>query len=133
MSKTIEKWFPWPIPGITNKNFFVESLNDTYDGLELVLSENIHSQNKVELEFGLVESYRFCDEHTRMDVYKKLEKSGIFEKHTSFKIQNSEYINWLSKASDTLTDIFDLKHYVILDDNGVFDIVAYKEPVIKWR
>ena len=130
VSETEEEWAPWNIQLIQNSDYYIESIIDSYNGLEILFSDQLNNK-KIKLKFGLLESYRFCDEHARIDVYKKLETNNLHGKYKCFEIKNSEYIKWLDQVSDTLTKIFDLIHYVILDDAGVLDIIAYCEPEVE--
>ncbi len=120
--KMKEKFSPWFISGIKDNKYYIKILIDSCSGLEITFADGTpdtkKERNQVKLKFGLVESYRFCDEHSRLELYKKLSsdpESGFLNGNLYFEVKNSEYIRWLHKSSSGITEEFDLRHYILMD------------------
>jgi hypothetical protein len=131
-----EKWIYWKIPGIKDENYYyIKMLVDGANGLEIFMEDaSLDEENlvgTVKINFGFVESYRFCDEHCRLDLWNELSQKhekSFFAKKNFFEIKNSKYIDWLNKASSGIAEEMDLKHYVIMDNNSILDIVFTGDP-----
>jgi hypothetical protein len=81
MMNVSEKWILREIPGIKNERYFMKKLTDSSNGLEILMADGTLDKKKrgdsVKINFGFVESYRFCDELYRTELFKRLsEKYG---------------------------------------------------------
>ncbi len=131
-----EKWIRKKISGIKNENYYyMKILIDSSNGLEILMVDGTLDKEKrgdsVKINFGFAESYRFCDEHCRLDLLNELsEKYGtdFYAKKNFFEVKNSKYIDWLNEASSGIAEEMDLKHYVIMDSDSILDIVFTGEP-----
>ncbi len=132
----IGKWTRWDPLDELNCEYCITSIKDDINGLEIIFThiEEKKSDAKIIFHSGSVESYRVCDEHCRLELLRKLkEKYGgeFYAKWNYFKVVDSEYLKWLSKESDTITDYLEVQHYVLMDQDIVLDVVATVEPKIE--
>jgi len=135
-NKMKEDWIQWKPLNELNDKYYIELLKDSTNGLEIILAyANRNTKNKrdkIKVNFGFhAESYRFSDEHCRLELFRRLEKhygNEFYAKWNYFKVENSEYINWLNKESGRLTENMNLKHYVFMDSDTVLDVIAKCEP-----
>ena len=131
-----EEWVRWePVPDLASR-YYIDSVHNDSNGFTIVLSEDRIVTNKVYVRFkDWVNSYRQTDETFRAYLIHKLhEKYGVafYSQWSFFKVHNSSYISWLSAESSTISDNFELIHFVVFDPNNVIDIIAGYEPTIEF-
>lgn len=131
-----EEWTRWePVTNLASR-YYIDSICNDSDGFTIVLSEDRVVTNKVCIRFkDWVNSYRQTDETFRANLIHKLhEKYGVkfYSQWSFFKVRNSSYISWLSVESSTISDNFELIHFVIFDPNNVIDVIAGYEPTIEF-
>ncbi len=131
-----EKWLQWiPFKGAEYTKY-IESLNYTYDGVEIILFLEFSDSKlteKVSLKFN-IEYASICDERSKLMLLKCLYSNypeDFFSKGRLFFIENSKLIKYLEKESGGIMKSFELKHYVLMDDDDVFDIISHGEPEVK--
>jgi hypothetical protein len=123
-----EQWIKLePLPGLA-RCYDIDHI--FYNGAELSIVLSKADDNKgtrVRVTFtGPVESYRNTYETFRVSI-SKLYQGGTF-----FKIENSEYIKWLSEQSCGIDSNFQFIHVVIATDDKVVDIIAKQEPQVEF-
>ena len=136
MSKNIfdEKWFKWE-PSVNLKpNYDVISINDNMDHLKILLF-SVDRKQKMSVIFGSSWAHKKSYESFRMHLIAQLsERYGdeFYTKWSFFKIENSNYLNWLSAESSGWTDMLNLNHFVIMGIDFIVDVVATEEPTFKF-
>lgn len=130
-----EQWHKWkPIEGLA-KEYYIESIVDTIDGLKIVLFDAQDKKRKLFIIFhNSVDSYKRTDESfTGKTIYTLYQNYGkqFYKDWTFFKVENSEYLQWLSEQSDGFSTYRGLVHFVILAMDSMLDIVVDYEPEVK--
>ena len=129
-----ENWKYWiPSEGITSSYVLA---NFTYgsNGVTVIL-EHIEGGHPIyKLDFGeSTELCRILEERSATLTYSAVTKNkgkDFFVKKSFFIVENSKLIEWLKEESGYL-EHFDLKHFVLMNDDSVFDIVAQSDPEIE--
>lgn len=129
-----EQWVKWqPINNLANK-YYVEFISETMDCLTIVLCEEKCNERKVKIIFeSSVICYRKTDETFALEKISELNKHYGMEFYgywTFFKVYNSEYLQWFSEQSGTLSDGYLLKHFCIITSDLLFDIATTSEPKV---
>lgn len=130
----LEQWTRWEFaPDIAGK-YDIESLISNIDGLFIRLYSSDNTR-KIELAFTpCADAYRQTNESFMFNLPGELDikYGGDFFAHwTFFKVENSEYLLWLSKQSQGYSTEFDFVHFCLLGEDSVIDIIARREPHIK--
>jgi len=110
-----EKWIYWKIPGIKDENYYyIKMLVDGANGLEIFMEDaSLDEENlvgTVKINFGFVESYRFCDEHCRLDLWNELS-----QKHEKSFSQIA--LSWIRAKKEITAPIIGTRTMEQLDDN----------------
>lgn len=117
-----------------NVKYYIDSINDTINGLCILLSEVNDASLRVKVLFEhSVHAYRSTDESYRSNTINYLQDSygvNFYRERTFFEITDSEYIQWLSKQSQGISDLEQISHYSILAVNSIVDVIAAYEPKI---
>lgn len=126
-----EKWSRWePIAGLST-NYYSESILDTAeDGFKIHIFD--HTGKKVLISFSnSVEAYRSTDDsftYETLDFLNNNYGPEFYNNWTFFKIENSEYLEWLKKQSGGTFEMYSLKHFCIFTINAMIDIAVSYEP-----
>jgi len=132
-----EKWIKWePTEGLAPL-YYIDEIHDTMAGFTIKLSECNNEKNGITILFeNGVESYRNADESFRLKLFPLLSKEegiGLLGQWAFFKVENSEYIRWLSEESYKWFDALRTTHFAFITGNDVLDVVSTDEPkVILW-
>ena len=130
-----EKWIQWKPLDILSQKYSMESMLDNATQLKIILSEEDNKKNKIVILFeNLPTSYKYTNKiltHALIHNLKQKHEINFYDKWTLFKIENSNYIKWLSKQSATISDSFPFIHFSILGTNCLLDIVASYEPKVE--
>lgn len=132
-----EIYTQWFLKGNKKIEHYVKSVNNTKDGLSIILScdgkTNYEDECDIELSFGYkCVTYRLTDEAFRLKLYRELKVDPNFDFNWGFYIvKNSNYIFWLNEQSSNLFNDNELIHYSIFDDDFVVDIISKVEPKMK--
>ena len=132
----VGKWTKWKPLSVLDNKYYIKSIKDDEDGFEIILAyyENKpeKERDKIKVIFsGPIESYRYCDEHCRLALLRKLDEkygNGFYVKWRYFTVEDSEYLKWLNKESDGITEHLGVKHYVFIDNDCILDVVAAYKP-----
>ena len=133
--KLKEKWTRWkPINNLSSK-YYTNSISSSFNEFKILLSDIKSSKKKIKIKLKcLPESYRkinsSCNTNTACNASKKYTIAD--DKWTFFKIENSEYLLWLSEESCTVSKSRQLKHFVIITANSKIDIIDYDEPKVEF-
>lgn len=130
-----EKWIRWePIIGLSKKYHSKLISNSHSRGFVIKLANEI--DKKISIKFpGSVISYRITNESYIFDTLTFLEShydKNFYAEWTFFKIENSEYLEWIKKQSYGAYDDLKLKHLCILADDLRFDFITSYEPEVKY-
>lgn len=131
---TIGQWERWePIKNLNDK-YYIESITDTLNGLNIILFEMDDRKKKIQLLFkNGVFSYRVTDEGLRMNLIGLLDNQyggNFYGYWTFFKVIDSPYLQWLSQESCETSDAISLKHFCLVAADSIMDIIHSKEPEV---
>jgi hypothetical protein len=127
-----EQWIRWePIEGLFSK-YDLDIIIDDEKGLKIIFECD---QKKVNVFFkhGAV-SYIKTNETLRSYLIGSLSKeygSVFYASWTFFKVENSEYLKWLSAQSCSISDYYHLQHFSFIVDGSILDIAASVEPIVE--
>ena len=129
-----EQWIKWePIHNLAQK-YDIDSVSETTDCLNIVLSEEKNSEKKVQIIFeSSVICYRKTDETFALQKISELNaKYGkeFYARWTFFKVYDSEYLQWFGQQSYNLSEAYELQHFSIVTPDLIFDIVTPQEPKV---
>lgn len=129
-----EMWTQWrPILNL-EKKYFIKSISETVEGIEILLENSTIGKNdKVKLLFNS-DAYRKTEERYRLKTIGILNKkygSNFYGQWTFFKVVGSSYMKWLEEESEGLFDSKDYFQFTIITDDEMFDIISYNEPKIE--
>ena len=124
-----EVWHKWePTPKITG-NYKIGDFGFTADGFKVIV-EHRESKQTVEVLFeGSIQAFRSTDEGRRLKLgYDLRAKYGAdFLRYWSFfKVERSEYLEWISEQSYEISDFLEVKHFVIIDSEEILEIIFTK-------
>ena len=130
-----EEWIRWePIPGLANKYYIVE-IFDYIENLIIDLSADYDENNKLRIIFeNSIIAYKSTDESFRDATMLQLkQKYGgeFYWNWTFFKVQNSEYLQWLAKESSSDFDNHKHIHLSLMGINSIVDIVTIYKPKVE--
>lgn len=130
-----EQWVRWrPIEGLSSK-YYIELIEDNFNGFKIVLSDANDEKNKINVIFeSSVHAYRSTDESFRQSTINIInEVYGIqfYSEWTFFKVVDSEYIQWLSAQSYSIAESEPLIHFSFLAVDSIVDVIAAYEPKIE--
>jgi hypothetical protein len=130
----LEQWSRWePIEGL-GRNYYLDGLVDNIDELIVRLSSEQDQSLGVEVRFDSALCYRVSEEGFRQDAIRQLHlKYGddFYAQWAFFKIDESGYLDWLSRESYELSNYIGLTHYCLKGLEGFIDIAASSEPIVK--
>jgi hypothetical protein len=116
--------------------YYIEPVTDTVqEKFKMVLRESI-LKNKALISFPHgVDAFRSTDESYTLLTQQILgDKYGqdFYTKWTFFKIENSEYLQWISKQTYHIYDNSKFKfiHFCILGEDSMVDIITTYEPTV---
>lgn len=132
----IEQWIKWePLLGLT-ETYCIDSICDSSDGFTIILSEEKDENKKIVMKFGYsVGSHRQTNEDLSSFVINELCKTygeNFYVNSSFFRVENSNYLKWLSEQSGAISDELQYKHFVIMTSDVILDIAARFEPTIEW-
>lgn len=133
-SNLSEKWSRWEsILGLEAKYNVVEIV-DGHDGVKIKLISYYDQSLGVELEFEAAWAYRVSYDSLRFNIIDRLTDkygSDFYVGWTFFKVNNSDYLDWLDKESYGTSDGFQLTHYFIMGMEQFIDIASGTEPIVR--
>ena len=125
----------WIVCNPTNievgKAYAVEAVH-CEDGIKFLVD---CEKNKIEVMFaGFVPSYTYSLEGMRLASYfpvqEKHNDKYYFQKWFLYKIENSSFVKWGVEESGGCYSEAELKHYCIVTEQSLMDILATSEPQI---
>ncbi len=74
-----------------------------------------------------------CEAFEKMELLKKQKNTKIPDNTYLFKIENSDYLQWLHKESCGIYEnsTHKMEHFVFIGSNFVFEVLAINDPEIK--
>lgn len=128
-----EKWIRWePVSGLSKK-YHSKLISNSYSG-GFVINLADESDKRISIKFsGSVISYRVTSESHIFNTLTFLEnnyESKFYSEWTFFKIENSEYLEWMKKQL-IIEDYIPLTHLCILADDLMLDFITTYEPEVK--
>jgi hypothetical protein len=133
-TKFDESWSRWDL-GLSAINgvYYITGIESNPSYFKIKLEQESTAQCVEVLFSGFVSAFRFVDEGLRLKLYSDLsEKYGADFYHywTFFEVKNSDYLQWLAVQSYTVSDFYELRHFVIMGSDCMLDIVTACEPEV---
>ncbi|MBS1987741.1 hypothetical protein JST56_01990 [Candidatus Dependentiae bacterium] len=131
-----EKWTKWePLQGLMAQ-YYIDLMSDNEEGVRIVLSEDEGRTKKVQVTFQtFVAAHRCTDESFSTGLLMRLEElygSTFYREWAFFKVDNSNYIKWLTMESDGVFNSKGYSHFCIFGVDSVVDIIAMGDPVVEF-
>ncbi|WP_250228377.1 hypothetical protein [Anaeropeptidivorans aminofermentans] len=96
----------------------------------------ISPEFKIQLDFGVVSVFRMLDEGIALNNLFKDEAIKDFKAlgftNVIYQITSGEFDNFVEQICGNLYEYLELKHYVIISNNYVIEIITEWEPEIKY-
>jgi hypothetical protein len=128
-----EKWIHKPLDQESENKYSIYLIDDfaaTKDfRFDVILYLATHNNGLI-ISFIASNSYSTYFGPLRDQKVKELEQklgSGFFDGKIFFEVINSDFLQWLSKNSSTISDFMELRHFVFVDDNMFLDIATPTE------
>ena len=131
MSK--ELWSYWVPANIEQSDYNIDSLCENGLNFIIILINYEKKDHEMHITFKKARCFRRTNELytvARMRMAYQQQTREFFLKRQSYKIINSEYLQWASQQSDGISDSAQLEHYVVFTDDIVLDILCANEPAI---
>ena len=116
--------------------FYIRSTSFDCDGFKIVLNKDTVPQKAILINFsGAAYSYRITEKTLSLHllkahaIVKKEEQSSAW---AFFKLENSEYLKWVSHQSDKISEDLKLAHYAIWTEDWVIEILSSAEPKVEF-
>lgn len=128
----MESWKEVFVGKIPKQFYQMQMVNGEKQGLMIELSS---SHVCVMIKFGMVQAVRMLDEGiVQSSLYSDEEikkyKNNNFQ-NVIYEVKEGEFGKQINEISDGLGEILNLKHYVIITQNYIADIVTEWEPTIE--
>lgn len=122
----IENWTKFePINGLSNK-YYLESIIDDLEEFKIILVDINDCKKKVSI---VIDSFLGSYHITDVVYLDKKYELNFYQEWTFFKLDNSDYIDWLSEESWGLAeDFYSLMHFAFICSNSKIDIACSAEP-----
>lgn len=131
-----EQLIRWEPISQSEGKYYTYRICECIDGLEIIVVHEDIPSKKVSLLFDKpVYAYTSTNETLASHTLNELEdRYGIdfYGDWTFFMIKNSQYIKRLSQESRTLSDTYDLQHFVLITADSITDIISHYEPKSSW-
>ncbi len=129
-----EKWSQWkPLDNLADR-YYIESISVSIDGFKILLVDAQKESKKVSVLFPhSVHAFRNTDETFRLLTIGYLDENyapKFYGDWTFFKVENSEYLKWLSEQSHGISDSYKVIHFSIITDDEILDLAASYEPTV---
>ena len=129
-----EKWIRWEPTSRLSAKYYVESIVDIDEGFKIILYDCKHSEKKTMILFpDSVDAYRRTDESFTLSTLHSLKENygiNFFGDWSFFKIENSEYLDWIKKQSFSISESLNFQHFCILASDFMIDIITNYEPEV---
>ncbi len=130
----MEKWIRWDLKEALSEKYYLDDLSWPDTGLIIKLRAASNEQI-IEIYFNeSIDAFRYTNESFCFKIFGDLSKkygTDFYKNWSFFKVQNSEYLQWLSNNSHGWSDDFSFTHFCILGGDEMIDIVTNYEPEIK--
>jgi hypothetical protein len=132
MSEKVRRWYP--IEGI-GERYWLESVSDTIKELRFIFHKDTRKNTKVHIssEFG-VYSYKITNESLKLEPFVYLDNPEDIDRDIVwcfYIVENSSYLRLMSKESGTVSEAYGLKHYCIMTENDIIDIISTCVPIVE--
>lgn len=127
-----EKWILWNPLNIESCQAFSVEIKQEKSGTVF----KVECENQfVNIIFdGFIPIYVYSDEGIRMATYIRVQEKNndryYFTKWFLYKIENSDFLKWAMAECYNLYEICGYKHFCIVTENEVVDILSSFEPQI---
>lgn len=131
-----EKWVQWkPLENLANK-YSVKLMTMSMRDFKILLIDTDADTPDVSIVFSYpINTFRNSEEAFRLQTIGYLNENyggDFYSTWSLFKVENSEYLKWLSEQSGGLSDFYKMIHFCIITDDEIFDFVASDEPKVEF-
>ena len=127
-----ELWIKYKESEIPNDKYELTEIALTCDGVKIVLRGH---KNILIVTHIAIHSLKLSDEGIRIRTYHEIEEiqgyRNDFYGHPMYEVSNSEFFEWAMKESAGFG--YDLKHYVLMTQNDIVDLLVTFPPEITVR
>lgn len=128
----MEKWTKWnPIDSISQRLDFISFLYDE-NGI-LIRLRDLASNSDFELRYESVFSFRNTDEGRRLKLLSVLTENygdAFYKEWSIFKVESSEYIEWLNEETYGMYEHYETEHHVYITPNDILEILTAHVPTL---
>ena len=129
-----EQWIKWEPSNNLSKNYSLDSISDSAEGLKILLLDAENRNKKVLVSFPhSVHAYRSTDESLILSTISFLHKkysAEFYRDWSFFKIEKSKYLQWISTQSCGISDGYNCIHFCILASDYMIDIISTYDPTV---
>jgi hypothetical protein len=130
-----EAWNRWEPVNNLAKKYSIESITESIaDKFKVILIDSDNKSKKVLIAFADgIDAHRSTNESYVLSTLTYLKSrygSDFYTEWTFFKIENSNYLKWMSEQSYGITQDCHFTHFCILSSDSMLDIIAPYEPKI---
>ena len=130
----METWVRWELNRALMKKYYLDNVSWPDKGLLITLRAD-NNEQVIEIFFNdSIDAFRYTNESFCFKIFENLTKQygdDFYKNWSFFKVQNSEYLQWLSNKSHGWSDSFSFTHFCILGGDEIVDIVTNYEPEVK--
>lgn len=129
-----EKWLQWKPSELydLNGNYYLEKISEKYGKFEITL-EHTKTKKSIRFIFSNVFVSRYVEEGLRFILFELLEvKYGVnfYKDWAFFQVQNSDLLQWIHIYSAGTSDMRNIKHFVIMTQEVILDILCASDPQV---
>ncbi len=130
----MEEWTRWePIEKIFGR-YYIDALILSEKNDLIIKLSNENDTHKIKIKFpNPVGSYKYTNESFCFKIFGDLsDKYGVrfYSNWSFFKITNSQYLQWLSEQSGTISNVCLLQHFCMVGGDEVIDVATQFEPEV---
>lgn len=121
-----ENWIPWQAVEAFEDKYFIDYIECKGETLKIILNKN---NSSLEVTFNNILNLKVNDESFRIGLFERLINHTIaYGKKTFFLVNNSEYAKQFSEINAS-----PCKHFCLVGDDSVIDILTTEEPQVKFK
>lgn len=130
-----EIWNRWEPVNNLAKKYYIESITERIDDkFKILLSDAEDEKKKVLISFPHgVDAHRNTNESYILSTLTSLKThygTEFYSDWTFFKVENSEYLKWISEQSYGIYEDCKFTHFCILAVDSMVDIITNYEPTV---
>lgn len=126
----IETYREWHPVGDLPTDLLVYGLYDDFEGFRILLSRpGVWGNPFLRITFYGRDAYRNTDEGARL----RLQELGQdFSLSSLYIVENSSWLEWFYKENYGILKGLGIKHYAIITQNDIIEVLNRSEPDVEW-